>query len=62
MRVGMGRRGKGGMICEGVSASSSGDKVWISDPQGTFDDSRLQVAEKIVMIAAGSGNVTRIFG
>ena len=27
----------------------------ISDPQGTFDDSRLLAAEKVVMIAAGSG-------
>ena len=32
-----------------------GDKVWMSDPQGTFDESRLHLAEKIIMIAAGSG-------
>lgn len=36
-------------------ASLLGEKLWISDPQGTFDESRLHLAEKIVMIAAGSG-------
>ena len=39
-----------------------GDKVWMSDPQGTFDESRLHLAEKIIMIAAGSGKWPMTYG
>eukprot|EP00731_Ephydatia_muelleri_P032313 Em0023g820a len=46
---------KDGKMSKLLSQLKTGEKLWISDPQGTFDESRLHLAEKIVMIAAGSG-------
>lgn len=34
----------------------SGDKVWLSDPEGTFDSTRLRDITKLLLVAAGTGN------
>lgn len=46
---------KDGKMSKILSELKTGDSVWISDPKGSFDSSRLKTAEKIVMIAGGSG-------
>lgn len=46
---------KNGRMSQYLSRLSSGDSIVVTDPEGTFDSSRLSSANNVVLIAAGTG-------